>query len=1434
MRNAYFLLFAIFLFQQINAQNSPFITTWEVTSNSLDITIPTVGSGYNYTIDFGDGTVQNNVTGDITHTYSVQGIYTITISGDFPRIRFANSSIRSDIPKKIKSINQWGDIKWTSMEKAFARCHNLVINALDAPDLSQVTDMSNMFNDAKALNSNSINHWNVSKVENMNGLFNKAETFNSPLNSWDVSNVTDMSSMFGSASSFNQPLNSWNVANVTNTANMFHSSAYDQPLNNWNVSNVTDMTGMFSSTKFNQPLNNWNVSSVSTMNQMFFKALKFNQPIGNWNVSNVLYMEGVFEKANVFNQTLDTWNVSNVVTMKSMFSGAKAFNQPLNTWNVSSVLSMMNMFYEADSFNQPLNNWDTTGLTGAYSLRDMFNKAYFFNQDLSSWVFPNDAFYEHFIADTDMDISNYENLLKRFAQLGIQNKRLYAYPLLYCDVTYRNILVNTLNWNIYQDIKSVGCVTNFPPNAFVTRWEIKNVGSNKIQLIAESGYTYNYNIDFGDGNIQNNVTGTIVHTYSQPGVYTVSITGSFPVFKMGKNVNTPNRLFSVEQWGNIQWQSMEKAFEDARYFTIKATDAPNLSQVTNMSGMFRNAVKIKQSINHWNVSNVVDMSDLFSGTTRFNQPLSNWNVSNVTDMSYMFYGSGFNQDINNWNVSNVTNMSHMFRSDVFNKPINNWNVSSVTDMTFMFNQSVFNQDISNWNVSNVTDMTSMFNQSIFNQDIGNWNVSNVTDMGQMFTASQFNQNINSWNVSSVTNMNSMFLLSQFNQPINNWNVSNVTSMSNMFQGSPFNQPLNSWNVSNVTSMSNMFTQSQFNQPLNNWDVSNVKNMSGMFKDNKVFDHPLDNWNVSGVVHMMQMFYNTSFNQPINTWNVSNVISFKEMFREASLFNQTLDSWDVSNSSSFYGTFLQATSFNQDLSNWEIKTGLLNYFLSSCGLDVENYDKFLTRLAYLGMNGGTLAGILGAGDLEHCNQAAHDYLNNVVGLSIFGDILSSDCNAIIGEILFDQNNSGCDPNDIAVTGLMISANDGVFDFKTYSNEGTYHLPITGSSFTVSVVNAPPYFNINPASANITFSGSNTEVLDFCITANQSVEDLNITLLPLNQGRPGFEANYQLVIRNAGTQAIANVEAILQFDDVRQQFVVANPAPSTTTLNTLTFPIGTMQPFQSEEIDITMLTFQPPTVNGGDILNFTTQVTPINNDITPNDNIYNLVQTVVNSYDPNDKQVLQGEELHINDADDYLDYIIRFQNTGTASAINVRILDSLHPKLDWNTLLPISASHDYYVKIAGGNKVEFMFDNIHLPDSTSNEPASHGYVAYKIKPKDNVQVGDIISGNAGIYFDFNPPIITNTVYTHIVQPLGLENVRNPETLVIYPNPTGDILNLHYPKDIQLEKIVIYDLQGRKIRQFMGNNAVIDVSLLDAGTYLLQITSSHGTFIKRMSKK
>ena len=192
-------------------------------------------------------------------------------------------------------------------------------------------------------------------------------------------------------------------------------------------------------------------------------------------------------------------------------------------------------------------------------------------------------------------------------------------------------------------------------------------------------------------------------------------------------------------------------------------------------------------INTWNVSQITDMSELFRDKTTFNDDISNWNVSSVTDMEYMFFNAeAFNQPLNDWVVSSVTNMERMFESaDIFNQDISNWNVSNVTTMRKMFQSATsFNQAVNDWDVSSVTNMVYMFMfAGAFNQDLNDWNVSSVTNMVYMFMLSAFNQDLNDWNVSSVTNMSNMFRdANSFNQDISNWDVSSVTNMTDMFVG----------------------------------------------------------------------------------------------------------------------------------------------------------------------------------------------------------------------------------------------------------------------------------------------------------------------------------------------------------------------------------------------------------------------------------------------------------------------------------------------------------------------------------------------------------------------------------------------------------------------------------------------------------------------------
>ena len=333
----------------VQAQNQPqppltegaFVTVWQIADTNNDgsisqaertITIPTEGTGYDYTVKWGDGNTSSNQSGNATHTYNAAGDYRVTITGAFPAIYFYGGGKNADRSNaaKLREVRQWGSQQWRSMNRAFYRCTNLQITATDAPNLSKVTDMSAMFQGCSALTGHvSMSRWNVSNVKNMTAMFSQAKAFNQSLNEWDVSNVTHMNAMFSRATAFNQPLDKWDVSNVEEMG--------------WMFSGATD---------FNQSLNGWNVSNVKNMRSMFRGAVDFDQPLNKWDVSNVSNMTSMFEDARVFNQPLDEWNVSLVDNMSGMFRGAAAFDRPLHKWNVSKVSNMSGMFEGASTLSK--------------------------------------------------------------------------------------------------------------------------------------------------------------------------------------------------------------------------------------------------------------------------------------------------------------------------------------------------------------------------------------------------------------------------------------------------------------------------------------------------------------------------------------------------------------------------------------------------------------------------------------------------------------------------------------------------------------------------------------------------------------------------------------------------------------------------------------------------------------------------------------------------------------------------------------------------------------------------------------------------------------------------------------------------------------------------------------------------------------------------
>ncbi|WP_452229791.1 BspA family leucine-rich repeat surface protein [Lacinutrix sp. MEBiC02404] len=328
-------------------------------------------------------------------------------------------------------------------------------------------------------------------------------------------------------------------------------------------------------------------------------------------------------------------------------------------------------------------------------------------------------------------------------------------------------------------------------NHFITTWKTNNTGiSNATSITIPSVISgSNYDVDWDNDGVFDDlgVTGSITHDYGIEGTFTVAIRGVFPrIFFYDDSDN--NKILSVEQWGDIEWESMAYAFNGCSNLVINATDAPDLSSVTNMNHMFAGASIFNQDVSSWDVSNVTHMVNMFWGASSFNQDLSSWDVSNVTIMAAMFQEAfAFNQDLSSWDVSSVYHMGSMFNyASSFNGDVSTWDVGIVSDMGLMFREATsFNQDVSTWDVSNVSDMNWMFYDALsFNQDLSAWNVGNVNQMRLMFRgATSFNQDLSTWDVSSVTQMGLMFRDAiSFDQDLGSWDVSDVTEMSLMFSG----------------------------------------------------------------------------------------------------------------------------------------------------------------------------------------------------------------------------------------------------------------------------------------------------------------------------------------------------------------------------------------------------------------------------------------------------------------------------------------------------------------------------------------------------------------------------------------------------------------------------------------------------------------------------
>lgn len=442
------------------------------------------------------------------------------------------------------------------------------------------------------------------------------------------------------------------------------------------------------------------------------------------------------------------------------------------------------------------------------------------------------------------------------------------------------------------------------------------------------------------------------------------------------------------------------------------------------------------------------------------------------------------------------------------------------------------------------------------------------------------------------------------------------------------------------------------------------------------------------------------------------------------------------------------------------------------------------------------------------------------------------NKVTGVTYKDQNADGIrQAGEPPLAHVVIKGSTGGATYYAISDSNGYYSLETDLGSYVIEPNRPLYYtSILPPThtANFPVAGLTDTANHFGLFPSSVIKDLRLYINYVGVERPAAVGVFRVTITNTGTDPVSGNVVLVH--DNNFQYVSATPAPVSYVQPAITWNFSNLMPSMSQTMDGKFGLLS--TVTLGTILKTYATVNPVAGDFEPANNSDTVFQTVVSSLDPNDKKVKPAGPVTTSfiSAGNYMEYTIRFQNTGNDTAFLVVIKDTLSTNLEMSSFEMLSASHKYAVTLKGSNIAEWTFSNILLPDSTRNEPASHGFVRYRIKPKNGLGAGNQIKNKAAIYFDYNSPVITNeviniiTVITANPDP-GMDQVD----VKLFPNPSGTVLYLGVKGKFGY---TVYDETGKNIlrSEYNLDQTTIQVDSWPKGAYLIEINSGK----KRVTRK
>ncbi len=730
-------------------------------------------------------------------------------------------------------------------------------------------------------------------------------------------------------------------------------------------------------------------------------------------------------------------------------------------------------------------------------------------------------------------------------------------------------------------------------------------------------------------------------------------------------------------------------------------------------------------------------------------------------------------------------------------------------------------------VDPIDDFVNLKFLSCNNNNISSINTQNLVNVEYLLCS---NNNLVAIDISSLVNLK--YFECNSNQ-ISNLNLNNNTSMTylacsgNLLTSLDASELINlkelycqnnSISSLNVLGLSNLLQLSCFNNLLTDLDVSGLHLTSLICSSNQLSSLNLQGMNLGSLYCGDNLFTSFDFSQmpSLGTLDCRN-----NQITQLNLEGCNIGNLNCSNNlittlnltGMLQPTCMEGCQANLTVSN----NNLTSIFVKSAREDVNLIFNGNPNLEYICTNDALI-------QLFQNRATAYGYTNCVVN-SYCSFTPGGTFYSIEGMSRYDFNNDGCNQSDFIIPNLNYAITNGLVSGNLFANQtGNYFIPVQAGSLIVTpFIENSSYFTVSPTNVTVNFPINVSPFnQNFCITPNGVHADLEVLILPVGSARPGFDVSYKIIIKNKGNQTQSG-SVNLTYQDAILDFVTANPGILLQTPNTLIFDFDELQPFATKEMMVTFNLNSPdetPAVNGGDILTYTVTLTAVP-DETPADNTFELHQTVINSFDPNDKTCLEGNTITPEMVGKEVHYLIRFENTGTANAENIVVKDMIDTtKFDINSLIPIDGSHPFVTKISNTNKVEFIFENINLPFDDAN---NDGYVAFKIKTKPTLVVGNSFSNTASIYFDYNFPIITNTATTTVAL-LANVDFAFEDYFKIYPNPANDILNIDTKQTIEVTSINIYNALGQIVLVIPNAQQTksVDVSGLKTGNYFVKINS------------